>query len=124
MTSPKTARPATASAVNGPRDDDRFAGEIVTTIPSIKAPTQQSFVPTQAIPVVTGIRRRSYGKPAWLVTIEGVCNEEPIRDRKLHRYRRFCAAIEWRFGVTFHPMSQADWLAILEKAIAADGGAS
>jgi hypothetical protein len=54
VTSPKTARPATAGAVNGPRDDDRFAGEIVTTIPSIKAQTQQSFVPTQAIPVVTG----------------------------------------------------------------------
>jgi hypothetical protein len=28
MARPDTARPATAIAVNGPRDDDRFAGEI------------------------------------------------------------------------------------------------
>jgi hypothetical protein len=52
------------------RDDDRFAGEIITTIPPINVRAQR------------------------------------------------------RFGVTFDPMSQADWSAIVEAAIAAERGAS
>ncbi|MBR1156078.1 hypothetical protein [Bradyrhizobium sp. JYMT SZCCT0428] len=75
------------------------------------------------MPVITGIRPRPYGKPAWLVSIDDVCTEEPIQDRKLRRYRRFCAAIEWRFGVNFGPMPQSAWSAIVEAAIA-EGGAS
>jgi hypothetical protein len=114
--------------VNGPRDDDRFAGEIVTTIPSINAQAQrlrQIIALTDAVaansPVITSIRRGPGGKADWLVSIEGVCTDTPFRDRKLRHYRKFCNAIKHRFGVTFNPMSRADWLAIVETAI---GGAS
>ena len=41
MTSPDTAKPATAIAVNGLRDDGRFAGEIETNIPLINVQAQQ-----------------------------------------------------------------------------------
>ena len=41
MTFSDTAKPATAIAVNGLRDDDRFAGEIETTIPLINVQAQQ-----------------------------------------------------------------------------------
>ena len=75
-------------------------------------------------PVITSIRRRAYGKAAWLVSIKGVCTDMPIRDRKLRRYRRVRAAVKYRFGVTFEPMQQADWSGIVEAAIAAAGGAS
>jgi hypothetical protein len=68
-------------------------------------------------PVVTRIRRKFYGKAEWLVSIEGVSSDIPIRDRKLRRYRRFCAAIKHRFGVVFDPMPQAAWLAMVEKTI-------
>src|SRR3954468_3578740 len=68
-------------------------------------------------PVVSSIRRGSGGKAEWLVSIKGVCTDTPIRDRKLRRYRRFCAAIKHRFGVTFDPMPQAEWLAIVDAAI-------
>ena len=74
-------------------------------------------------PPIASIRRRPYGKPAWLVSIEGVCANMPIRDRKLRRFRRFCAAIKYRFGVTLEPMPQADWSAIVEAAIAKVGAA-
>ena len=73
-------------------------------------------------PVITSIRRRPHGKAEWLVSVEGVCTDTPIRDRKLRRYRRFCAAIKHRFGVAFNPMPQAEWVTILEAAIA-EGGA-
>ncbi|MCJ9728986.1 hypothetical protein [Bradyrhizobium sp. PRIMUS42] len=74
-------------------------------------------------PAITSIRRRPYGKAAWLVSIEGVCADTPVRDRKLRRYRRFCNAINYRFGVTFDPMPQVDWLAMVEAAMA-EGGVS
>ena len=51
------------------------------------------------------------------MSIEGVCTDTPFRDRKLRRYRRFCNVIKYRFGVTFDPMPQADWSAIVEAAI-------
>jgi hypothetical protein len=51
------------------------------------------------------------------VSIEGVCTDIPIRDRKLRRYGRFCAAIKHRFGVVFDPMPQAEWLVIVEETI-------
>jgi hypothetical protein len=76
------------------------------------------------IPVITSIRRRPYGKTALLVSIKGVCTDMPIRDQKLRRYRRFCAAIKYRCGVNFDPMPQAAWSAIVEAAIAAEGGVS
>jgi hypothetical protein len=69
-------------------------------------------------PAITSIRRGPGGKADWLVSIT------PFRDRKLRRYRRFCNAIKHRFGVTFDPMPQAHWAAIVEAAIAAEGGAS
>jgi hypothetical protein len=69
------------------------------------------------------IRRGPGGKADWLVSIKGVCTDTPIRDRKLRRYRRFCAAIKHRFGVTLEPMPQSDWEAIIEAAIAAEGSA-
>jgi hypothetical protein len=47
-----------------------------------------------------------------------------MRDRSLRRYRRFCNTIEHRFGVSFAPMLQSDWAALVETAIAAEGGAS
>ena len=131
MTFPDAAKPATAIAVNGLRDDDRFAGEIITTIPLINAQAQQLrqiFAPTNAVaansPVIASIKRRPYGKAAWLVSIKGVCTDMPIQDQKLRRYRRFCAAIKYRFGVTFEPMQQADWSGIVEAAIVSEGGAS
>lgn len=70
-------------------------------------------------PVVTCIRRKFYGKAEWLVSIEGVSPDIPIRDRKLRRYRRFCAAMKHRFGIVFDPMPQAAWLAMVEKTIRA-----
>jgi hypothetical protein len=112
-----------AAAASG---DDRFAGDIVTTKPPLNSQARQlhlNFAPTDARPVITGIRRRAYGKAAWLVSIKGVCTDTPIRDRKLRRYRRFCAAIKYRFGVTFDPMPQADWSVVVELAIA-EAGAS
>ena len=57
------------------------------------------------------------------MSIVGICTDTHFRDRKLRRYRRFCNVISYRFGVTFDPMPQADWLAIVEAAIA-KGGAS
>ncbi|WP_262049307.1 hypothetical protein [Bradyrhizobium sp. Bra78] len=80
--------------------------------------------PAAKAPVITGIRRRAGGKADWLVSIKDVCTDVPIRDRKLRRYRRFCAAVSYRFGVTFDPMAQADWTIIVEAAIAAEGGMS
>lgn len=74
-------------------------------------------------PVITSIRRGAGGRADWLVSIKGVCVETPMRDRKLRRYRRFCNIIKHRFGVTFDPMPQAAWAAIVEAAIA-KGGAS
>ena len=72
-------------------------------------------------PVIASIKRRPYGKAAWLVSIKGICTDMPVRDHKLRRYRRFGAAIKYRFGVTFEPMQQADWSGIVEAVI---GGAS
>jgi hypothetical protein len=63
-------------------------------------------------------------KAEWLVTVTGVCTDAPMRDRSLWRYRRFCNTIEHRFGVSFAPMLQSDWAALVETAIAAKGGAS
>ena len=75
-------------------------------------------------PVVTSIRQGPGGKADWLVSIEGVCTNTPFRDPKLRNYHKFCNAIKHRFGVTFDTMSRGDWLAIVEAAIAAKGGAS
>jgi hypothetical protein len=80
-------------------------------------------VATDNGPVITSIRRGPGGNADWLVSIEGVCTDTPFRDRKLRNYRKFCNAIKHRFGVTFDPIPQNDWLAIVETAIA-DGGAS
>ena len=74
-------------------------------------------------PVITSIRRRPYGKVAWLVSIKGICVDAPIRDRKLLRYRRVRAAIKYRFGVDLDPMPESAWSAIVEAAIA-EGDAS
>ncbi|MET4180696.1 hypothetical protein ABIB94_002796 [Bradyrhizobium sp. JR7.2] len=74
-------------------------------------------------PRITNIRRASYGNVEWLVSIAGVCTDTPIRDRKLRRYRRFCASIKHRFGVVFDPMPQAEWLVIIE-AITSNGASS
>jgi len=74
-------------------------------------------------PVITSIRRGPGGNAEWLVSIKGVGTDTPFRDRKLRNYRKFCNAIKHRFGVTFDPMPQADWLTIVEAAIA-KGGAS
>jgi hypothetical protein len=131
VTCPDTAKPATAIAVNGPRDDDRFAGEIIATVPLIGAQAQQErriFALTDAVaansPVITGIRRGPGGRADWLVSIMDVCVDTPFRDPKLRNYRKFCNAIKYRFGITFDPMPQANWRAIVEAAIAAKGGAS
>ena len=86
----------------------------------------QKYSPNRAAansPVITSIRRGPGGKADWLVSIEGVCTDTHIRDRQLRNYRKFCNVIKHRFGVTFDPMPQADWLAIVEAAIA-EGGAS
>ena len=74
-------------------------------------------------PVITSIRRGPGGKADWLVSIEGICTDTHFRDRKLRNYRKFCNAIKHRYGVTFDPMSQADWSAMVEAAVA-KGGAS
>jgi hypothetical protein len=74
-------------------------------------------------PAITSIRRGAGGRAEWLVSIEGVCTDTPMRDRKLRNYRRFCNAIKHRFGVTFDPMPRADWLTIVEAAIAKGGAA-
>jgi hypothetical protein len=85
-------------------------------------PQPPDYVYVQSAPV-TRIRRGPGGKAEWLVSIKGVCDDTPMRDRKLRRHRRFCNIIKHRFGVTFDPMPQAVWLAIVEAAIAAEGGA-
>src|SRR3954454_22413974 len=109
------AKPAPAIAVNGLRDDDLFGGEVNIAIPRIAVAANRR--------VIVSVRRRPYGKPAWLLSIKDVCTDTPIRDCKLRRYRRFCYAIKHRPGVTFDPMPRADWLAIVEVAIAEGGEA-
>jgi hypothetical protein len=82
-------------------------------------------------PVITGIRRGPGGKADWLVSIEGdvcagvrvVCTHVPVSDQRLRSSERFCNVLWHRFGVNFDPMPQADWLAMVEAAIA-EGGAS
>lgn len=74
-------------------------------------------------PGITSIRRGPGGKADWLVSIEGVCTDTPMRDRKLRNYRKFCNAIKHRFGVTFEPMSPAVWSVMVEAAIAKQGDA-
>ena len=69
-------------------------------------------------PAIASVRRRPYGKAAWLVSIKGVCTDTPLRDQKLRRYRRFCNAIKHRFGVTFDSMPQSARSVIVEAAIA------
>jgi hypothetical protein len=73
-------------------------------------------------PVIISIRRGPGGKADWLVSIERVCTDTPMRDRKLRRSNRFSNILWYRFGVNFDPMPQAIWLAIVEAAIA-EGGA-
>jgi hypothetical protein len=72
-------------------------------------------------PAITSIRRGPGGWADWLVSIKGVCTDTPMRDRKLRNYRKFCNAIKYRFGVTFDPMSRADWSSMVEAAIAKGG---
>lgn len=73
-------------------------------------------------PVITNIRPAGPDSTAdWLVSIAGVCVDTPFQDRKLRNYRKFCNAIKHRFGVTFDPMSRADWSAMVEAAIAKGG---
>jgi hypothetical protein len=82
-------------------------------------------------PVVTSIRRGPGGKADWLVSIEGdvcagvrvVCTHVPVSDQRLQSSESFCDVLWHRFGVNFDPMPQADWLAMVEAAIA-EGGAS
>src|SRR4051794_31606202 len=74
-------------------------------------------------PEITSVRRGPGGWAEWLVSVEGVCIDTPMRDRKLRRYRSFCNAFKHRFGVTFDPMPQADWAVIVEAAIAKVGAA-
>lgn len=98
------------------------------------APTEPDvttvFANTSSVPQTAtianslSVRRGLGGKPDWLVSIKGICTDTPMRDRKLRRYRRFCNIIKHRFDVTFDPMPQADWLSIVDAAIAAGGGAS
>jgi hypothetical protein len=104
-----------ASAKGSPnRKDSNSSTNIATDPVEIQA---------RRFPVISGIRRGPGGKADWLVSIERVCTETPFRDRKLRNYRRFCNAIKYRFGVTFDSMPQADWLVIVEAAIA-EAGAS
>ena len=70
--------------------------------------------------MITAIQRAGDNPDYWLVTIKGIGTAMPIRDRKLRRYRRFCNAIAYRF-VTFAPMEQAEWKAIVEQAMAESG---
>lgn len=72
-------------------------------------------------PAITSIRRGPGGKADWLVSIEGVCTDTPMRDRKLRKYRRFCNAIKHRFGVAFDPIPEGDWAAMVGAAVAKAG---
>lgn len=74
-------------------------------------------------PKITAIRRGPGGKAEWLLTLDGVCSEAPMRDRRLRSYKRFCNVIKFRFGIEFGAMPQADWDALLERA-RREGGAS
>jgi hypothetical protein len=85
--------------------------------------------PATNSPTITSVRRGPGGtvgglKAEWLVTIEGICVDAPMRDRSLWRYRRFCNVMAHRYGVSFDPMLESDWAAMVEAAIAAEGGAS
>ena len=74
--------------------------------------------PAPAHPKIIGIRRGPGGWAEWLVSINGVCTDIPVRDRRLRRYRRFRNVILYRFGIYFDPMPQADWSAMVDAAIA------
>jgi hypothetical protein len=75
-------------------------------------------------PVITRIRTGPGGeKPEWFVSIEGVCIDALMRSRRLRSYKKFCNVMRFRFGVSFAPMSQAKWEAIVDAAIA-EGGAA
>jgi hypothetical protein len=76
-----------------------------------------------AHPKITAIRRGPGGKADWLVTLEGVCSEAPMRDRRLRSYKKFCNVVQFRFGIEYSPMTQSEWTAIVEAAIAAGGAA-
>ena len=69
------------------------------------------------------IRRAPPGGNAdWLVSIEGVCTDTPMRDKKLRSYKRFWNMMWHRHSVAFAPdMPQAEWTAIVEAAIAKGG---
>ena len=109
----KKRNPAAAATATGAQGNEVFS-DIANLAQTVAAANR---------PVITSIRRGPGGKADWLVSIESVCIDTHFRDRKLRNYRKFCNAIEHRFGVTFDPMPQADWLAIVEAAIA-EGGAS
>ena len=134
MTFPDAAKPATAIAVNGLRDDDRFAGEIITTILLINAQAQQPrliFALAHAVtangPFITGIRRGPGGvaslKSDWLVTVNHLHRRTHAGSATAQLQQILRCVILRRFGVTFAPMLQDDWSAIVEAAIA-EGGAS
>jgi hypothetical protein len=84
-----------------------------------------SSVPqTAAIANRLSIRRGPGGKADRLVSISGLCTDTPMRERKLRRSRRFSNVLWYRFGINFDPMPQSAWSAIVEAAIAANGGAA
>jgi hypothetical protein len=73
--------------------------------------------PVPKHPKIADIKRGPGGWSEWLVSIEGVCTDAPIRDKRLISYRKFRNVIKFRFGIYFDPMPQAVWLASVVAAI-------
>jgi hypothetical protein len=108
--------PAAVGTAGGVKESARAAEQSAGTITSTTA--------ALAHPVITAIRRGPGGKAEWLITLDGVCSEAPMRDRRLRSYKKFCNVIQFRFGIEYSPMSQVDWTAIVEAAIVAGGAPS
>jgi hypothetical protein len=112
---PKIEGPAGSGLPNGAENIAQAAEQsagIITSTPG-----------ALAHPKIKAIRRGPGGKAEWLITLDGVCTDAPMRDRRLRNYRKFCNVIQFRFGIQYSPMSQAEWTAVVEAAIREGGDA-
>lgn len=104
----KSKRPAAVATAGGAKG---------IAVLNESAPSLAETATTGNRPEITSLRRGPGGTADWLVSIKGVCTDTHFRHRKLRNYRKFCNAIKHRFGITFDPMPQSDWLSIVEAAI-------
>lgn len=72
-------------------------------------------------PIIISIRSGPGGQADWFVSVKGVCTDASMRDQQLRKYRRFCNVMKHRFKITFDPMPEGDWAAMVGAAVAKAG---